>query len=79
MLGIVRPGRGFGMVLDGDDRQGVVAQAFDALVVEIDVRDFHFRRQTAGFYGKPMIVRSDLDVTVLEVFNRLIAAPMAEP
>jgi hypothetical protein len=45
MLRVVRAGCGFGMVLDGDDRERLVAHAFDALVVEIDVRDLHFRRQ----------------------------------
>src|ERR1043165_3566107 len=31
--------RGFGMILDGDNRQRFVAQAFDATIVEVAVRD----------------------------------------
>ena len=34
--GIVRAGRGLGMVLHAEDRLGLVAHAFDCLIVEID-------------------------------------------
>ncbi len=44
MLSVVWPGGGFGVVLHRDNWQGLVAHAFDALVVEIDVSDLHFRR-----------------------------------
>ena len=33
MLGVVRAGRGFRMVLNGKDRQDFVPHAFDAVVV----------------------------------------------
>ncbi len=45
MRGVVRAGRGFRVILDGEDGQGFVAQAFDAIIVEIDVRDFDIGRQ----------------------------------
>lgn len=44
VLGIVRAGRSFGMVLHGDDRQGAMPHSFDALVVEIQVSDLDFTR-----------------------------------
>ena len=59
--GVVRPGRGFGVVLDGEDRQPLVPHAFDAVVVEVDVRDFDFRRQAVGLDGEAVVVRGDLD------------------
>src|SRR6266542_1646337 len=78
MLSIVRTGRGFGMILHRDDRKRLVAHAFDASVVEVNVRDFHFIRQTVRLHCKPVIVRSDLNMAVLEIFHRLIATTMTE-
>lgn len=45
MCGVVRAGRGFRVILDGEDGQTFVAQSFDAVIVEIDVRDFDIGRQ----------------------------------
>ena len=41
VVGVVRPGRRFGMVLHAEDRLGLVAKPFDRAVVEIHVRDLH--------------------------------------
>ncbi len=46
--GVVGAGRGFGVILDGDDGESLVPQAFDAVVVEVDVRDFDFGREAVG-------------------------------
>ena len=54
--GIVRPRRGFGVVLDGEDWQALVAHALDAVVVEIEVRHFHVRREAVGGDGETVIV-----------------------
>ena len=61
MRGIVWTGRGFRMVLNGNNRQRLMAHAFDAGVVEIDVRYFDFGRQAVGHYGKAMIVSCNFD------------------
>src|SRR5437016_10515487 len=79
MRGIVRSGRSFGVILNWDDGQRLVAHAFDALIVEIDVRYFDFGWETAGEHRKAVIVRSDLDVAVLKILYRLITSAMTEP
>lgn len=56
MLRVVRSGRCFRMVLDRDDRQRAMPHSFDALVVEIDMRHFKFRRQSVGAHRETVIV-----------------------
>ena len=55
-----------------------MTHAFDATVVEVYVRDFDFGRQRVCLYGESVIVRSDLDVAITEIFYRLVATAMAE-
>ena len=74
MCRIMRPGRGLRMILNRNDWQSFVTHAFNALVVEVYVSDFDFGRQAVGFHRKAVVVRGNLDVTVAEVFDRLIAA-----
>lgn len=78
MLRVVRAWRSFGMILNRDDRKHLVAHAFDATVVKVYMGDFNFRRQTVSKDCKAVIVRSDLNVTVLKIFHRLIATTMTE-
>ena len=78
MLSIVWAGRGFGVVLDRNDRKRAMPHAFHAAVIEIDVRDFDFRRQSICLDREPVIVRSDLNVAVAKVLYRLIATAMSE-
>jgi len=46
----------FGMILHRDNRQSFVPHPFDALVIEIDVRDLDLRRQRLGFHREPVIM-----------------------
>ena|SRR5260221_9404374 len=78
MLRIVRTGRRLGMVLNRDDRQRLVPHAFDALVVEIEVCHFNFGWQAIRLNGKAMIVRSNLDVPVARISDRLVTAAMTK-
>ena len=41
--GVVRAGRGLGVILHGEDRHVLVADAFDRVIVQIDVRDLDIR------------------------------------
>ena len=43
IAGIMRAGRGLGMILHTEDRQLAVPHSFDRAVVQIDVRHFHRR------------------------------------
>ena len=60
-MGIVRAGRCFGMILHAEDRLAAVAEAFQRLVVQIDVREFDFVRvERIGIHREAVIVRRDL-------------------
>src|SRR5437870_4094466 len=78
MCGIVWAGCGFGMILNRDNWQRFMLHAFDALVVKIDVGDFEFRWEAIGLHRESVIVRSDLDVAIAKIFDRLIATTMTE-
>src|ERR1043166_5456894 len=78
VLGVVRAGRGFGVVLDGDDGEPPVAHPLDATVVEVDMRDLDLRGEALGLDGEAVVVRGDLDAARAEVFDRLVAAAVAE-
>ena len=52
--------------------------AFDALVVEIEVRYFNFGWQAIRLHGKAMIVRSNFDAAIARVFDRLVTAAMTK-
>ena len=57
---------------------GFVAHAFDRLVVEVDVRNFDFRRERIGVDGEAVVLRSDGNLSGAEVFDRLVATAMTE-
>ena len=59
---IVRAGRGFGVVLHAEDRLAAVAEAFERLVVQVDVRDFDVVQvERIGIDREAVVVRGDLD------------------
>ena len=78
MLGVVWAGCGLGMILHRDDWQRRVTQAFDAIVVEVDVGDFYFLWQRLRFHCEAMIMRSDFHVSIARIPDRLIAAAMTK-
>ena len=78
MFGIMRTGRGFRMILNGNNGQCFMTHAFDTGVVEIDVRHFNFRRQAVRLHRKAVIMRSDFHVAVARIPDRLITAPVTK-
>jgi hypothetical protein len=56
MLGIMRAGRSFRMILDRNDGQRLVTHAFDALVIKIDMSDLNLGRQRVSFDREPVIM-----------------------
>src|SRR3954469_22692571 len=56
-----------------------MTHAFDALVVEVNVRHLDFRRECVGFHRKAVIVRSDFHVAIDKILYWLIAAAMTKP
>ena len=76
---IVRPGGGFGVVLDAEQRQRLCRKPFQRLVVQVHVRQFHFVRiDRVRIDSEVVIVRRDLDLSGHIVAHRVIAAVMAE-
>ena len=75
----MRAGRGFGMVLDAEDGLAAMAEAFQRLVVQVDVREFDFVLvQRVGVDREAVIVRGDFDVAGDLVEHRMIRAAVAE-
>ena len=77
--GVVRAGGGFGMVLDGEDGFGGVAETFEGLVVEVDVGGF----SAAGFEGgevdgEAVVLGGDFDFFGADVLDGLVAAAVTE-
>lgn len=55
-----------------------MSQTGDGEVVEVYVGDLDLGRQAVGIDREAVIVGSDLDLARLQVFDRLIAAAVAE-
>ncbi len=71
-------GRGFRMVLNAEDRMTTMPHTFHRTIIEIDMGDFHLRRQRFRVDRKTMILRSDRNPSSGQIFDRLISAPMAK-
>ena len=56
----MRPGRGFGVILDAGERIVLVSQPLDGLVVQIYVRDSDIAFKRIGVHGKAVILRLSL-------------------
>ena len=60
---VVRAGSGFGVILHAEQRQRAMAQAFQRVVVQVDVRQLDFALlQRVRIDGEVVIVRRDLDL-----------------
>src|SRR5471030_2597333 len=76
---IVRTGRGFRMVLHAEDRMVAQPEAFERLIVEIHVRDFHVARvERIRVHREAVIVRRDLHLLRYFVAHRMVGAAVAE-
>ena len=76
----MRPGRGLGMVLHGEERELSVANPFDSSVVQIQVR--HLERRRTGNavlvanHREPMVLGGDEHLIVPNVAHWVISASM---
>ena len=76
---IVRAGRGLGMVLHAEHRMIAMAEAFQRLVVQIDVGELDLVQvERIGIHREAVIVRRDLHLVGELVQHRVIGAAMAE-
>ena len=80
-LGVMRPGRGLGVVLDSKNGVFLVSDAFHGAVIEVTVRDFEpfCARNVTSFAPdrEPVVLRRDKHLTRLEIPNWVIAAAVA--
>ncbi len=75
---VERARSGFRMVLHGERRQRLVANTFNCAVVQIDMRDFQIVAQRIRHDGEVMVLRCDFNRVREQIFNRMVAAMMAE-
>ena len=76
---IVRAGRGLGVILDAEDRLVAMAETFQRLVVQVDVRELDFVLvERVGVHREAVIVRGDLHFVRDLVQHRMIRAAMSE-
>ena len=76
---VVGPRRGFGMILDAEQRQRAMAEAFVRVIVQIEVGDFDIaRRERVGINGKAVILGGDFDFLGAQILYRVVRAVVAE-
>ena len=69
----------FRMILHRKRLMLFMAHAFETAVVEVNVGDFHFSRiKTFGVDTETVVLRGDFDMSADKIFDRLIAAAVAE-
>ena len=74
----MRAGRSFGMILDTEDRQFLVAHSLDCAVVQVDVSYFNLGGERRRIHRETVILRGDGYFARAQVFDRLIGAAMAK-
>ena len=75
---VVRAGGRFGMILDAEGGNVLVAEAGDGVVVEVAVGDFEARRERFFLDGKAVILGGNLDLAADDVQHRLVGPAMTE-
>ena len=76
---VMRARRRLGVVLDAEEREVAVEQAFERLVVQVHVGEFDFAlRERVGIDGEIVVVGGDLDLAGVQLLDRMIAAVVSE-
>ena len=66
------------MVLHGERRQRLVADAFNRAIVQIDMRDFQIVAQRIGHDRDVVVLRCNFNRVGQQIFDRMVAAMMTE-
>src|ERR1039458_1772243 len=75
----MRAGSRFRVVLHAEERECLVTQTFERLVVQINVGQLDLVRvDGVGIDGEIVVVRSDFNLACSVVLNRMVAAVVAE-
>src|SRR6202043_808512 len=75
---IVRSGRRLGMILHREERDANSAQAFDGLVVQIQMRKVNLTRERFRVNREAMILRRDFAPPRPQVHHRMVRPMMTE-
>ena len=79
VLCVVWAGGGFGVVLNGEERVRLVGEAFEALIIQIDVSRGRAHLRQRGFVDcEAVILAGDFDLPGGEVAYRVVDAVMTE-
>src|SRR5437867_5855802 len=79
VIRIVRTGRSFGMVLNTECRRRPMLEAFDGVVVQIDVSNVDLVHiQAFRIHSETMILRGNFHLLALDIQYWVIAAMMPE-
>lgn len=71
-------GAGFGVVLDAEGGVGFAGDAFDGLVVEVDVRHLDVRRECVRLQGEAVVLAGDFNLAADLVEDGLVGAAVSE-
>ena len=74
----MRAGGGLGVILNAEDRQALVPQALEGLIVEVDVARLDVGGQRRRVDGEAVVLGGDLDLAGRLVADRVIGAAVAE-
>lgn len=74
----MRASGGFGVILHTEDGLGLVLEAFQRLIVQVDMGSFHIAWQRVDIDRKPMVLGGDLNLVRELVQHRLIRPTVAE-
>ena len=66
------------MVLDCKDGKLFMAETFDGLIVEVQMRQLAAIRHRIPFYAEAVILGGDLDLPCPQIFYRMIGSAMTE-
>src|SRR5262249_25393284 len=75
---VMRTRRGLGMILHTEHGLRDVPEAFDRAVVQVYMGYLHVVRYGPGVDGQSMVLRRDLDLAGLQLFDRMICPAMSE-
>lgn len=78
VLRVVGSGSSFRVMLHGENRVLGAADAFDRLVVEIEVSDFSVIGKGVIIGGKAMVLRGNGDLSGAKIFDRVVSSAVSE-
>ena len=75
---VVGPRSSFRVMLHGENRVLGAADAFDRMVVEINMSDFSVIGQGGIIGGKTMVLRCNGNLAGAKIFNRVVSSAVSE-